>query len=116
MTTADEHAVEAQEWARDAVVAVGSAGGSERAADGVVRALNGITSALLALRPGPVPVVDGLPTRVGAIVRATVAGERGCLLVHGDTDSLAWLMMPGGSWFGDHELSDVEVLFPGVPS
>lgn len=98
-------------------------------------ALGALVHAVLALRPDPLlvtpaavqigeaveapaPLAEGeLPTLPGAVVRATVDGLRGllCRMPDSPTDSIAWRWGSDG-WCADDELSDVEVLFPGVPS
>lgn len=57
-----------------------------------------------------------LPTLPGAVVRATVDGEKTmlCLMPETENDVVPWRSQ--FSWYSDEELSDVEVLFPGVPS
>ena len=114
--TPDEHAARAVDMADKAASTEGPWTSEQRVRMG----LHALTHAVLALRPEPSvpqPIVTGLPTGRCAVVRATVQGERLllCRYAEDPADSLPW-RHDGSGWWADHDLTDVEVLFPGVPS
>jgi hypothetical protein len=53
------------------------------------------------------------PTGLGAVIRATIGEHRGVVLVRTDRILRPW-MPDYGSGVTDAELSDIEVLHPGI--